>query len=142
MTSQVSNSAAAQANAYAAAASGGWLTGGQQVTTDDFLKLLVMQLRYQNPLEPMKETEFVTQLAQFSQLETQRHTSELAARLVDLQWLGQAAGLLGRRVVLRPADTEDFATGTVEKVRMVEGMPQLVVGGKDYPLYDVVEVLP
>ncbi|MCP4583188.1 MAG: flagellar hook assembly protein FlgD [candidate division Zixibacteria bacterium] len=36
---------------------------------DDFLNLLVTQLRYQNPLEPMQDTEFIAQLAQFSQLE-------------------------------------------------------------------------
>ena len=36
---------------------------------DDFLNLLVTQLQYQNPLEPMQDQEFISQLAQFSQLE-------------------------------------------------------------------------
>ena len=36
---------------------------------EDFLNLLVTQLRYQNPLDPMDNTEFVAQLAQFSSLE-------------------------------------------------------------------------
>jgi flagellar basal-body rod modification protein FlgD len=36
---------------------------------DTFLKLLVAQLRYQNPLNPTDSVQFVTQLAQFSQLE-------------------------------------------------------------------------
>jgi flagellar basal-body rod modification protein FlgD len=38
-------------------------------STDVFLQLLVAQLRTQNPLEPQKGTEFVTQLAQFNTLE-------------------------------------------------------------------------
>ncbi len=38
-------------------------------TADTFLQLLVAQLRTQNPLEPQKGTEFVTQLAQFNSLE-------------------------------------------------------------------------
>lgn len=45
------------------------LTNSTQMGKDDFLQLLVSQLRNQNPLEPMKDTEFVTQLATFSSLE-------------------------------------------------------------------------
>jgi flagellar basal-body rod modification protein FlgD len=44
-------------------------TGPSAASTDTFLKLLVAQLRTQNPLEPQKGTEFVTQLAQFNTLE-------------------------------------------------------------------------
>lgn len=40
-----------------------------QMGKQDFLQLLVSQLRNQNPLEPMKDTEFVSQLATFSSLE-------------------------------------------------------------------------
>jgi flagellar basal-body rod modification protein FlgD len=43
--------------------------GGQVVGKDDFLKLLVAQIRNQNPLNPADGVEFLTQLAQFSQLE-------------------------------------------------------------------------
>lgn len=45
------------------------LAGGAQVSKDQFLQLLVSQLKNQNPLEPLKDTEFVTQLATFSSLE-------------------------------------------------------------------------
>lgn len=43
--------------------------GNSALGKDEFLNLLVTQLRYQDPLEPMKDTEFVAQLAQFSSLE-------------------------------------------------------------------------
>lgn len=45
------------------------LAGGNQVTKDMFLQLLVQQLKNQNPLDPIKDTEFVSQLATFSSLE-------------------------------------------------------------------------
>jgi flagellar basal-body rod modification protein FlgD len=45
---------------------------------DTFLKLLVAQLQYQNPLDPTDSVQFVTQLAQFSQLE---QTTQMAADL-------------------------------------------------------------
>ena len=43
--------------------------GNSELGKEEFLNLLVTQLRYQDPLEPMKDTEFVAQLAQFSSLE-------------------------------------------------------------------------
>lgn len=111
-----------------------------QVNSQDFLRLLTVQLRYQNPLEPMKETEFVSQLAQFSQLEAQRDTSALMRQLLQLQTLQEAAGLLGRTVVIKPLDGDAPVEGTVERVKLVEGDVRLVVGGRDYSLYELVEV--
>lgn len=119
-----------------------WLSPASQVSTQDFLKLLTLQLRYQNPLEPMKETEFVTQLAQFSQLEAQREASALARQLLNLQLLGQAAGLLGHTVVVRPEDPDAAPVqGVVERVKVVEGEPRVVVRGAEYSLGSVVEVV-
>lgn len=46
------------------------LTGDRIMAKDDFLKMLTMQLRYQDPLNPMSNDQFASQLAQFSSLET------------------------------------------------------------------------
>lgn len=60
------------------------LGGNQILRKDDFLKLLVTQLRNQNPLSPMKDEEFVAQLAQFSSLEQLQNMNENLA--VSQQW--------------------------------------------------------
>ena len=54
---------------------------------DDFLKLLVMQLRNQDPFEPMKGTEFATQLAQFSSVEQLSNLNTTITQSVDANHL-------------------------------------------------------
>jgi flagellar basal-body rod modification protein FlgD len=56
-------------NTTAGATSQTQTTGNSSLGKDEFLNLLVTQLRYQDPMEPMKDTDFVAQLAQFSSLE-------------------------------------------------------------------------
>ena len=60
------------------------LAGGNQIDKNQFLLLLVSQLKNQNPLEPLKDTEFVTQLATFSSLE---QLSGMNATLLKIQEL-------------------------------------------------------
>jgi len=72
---------------------------------DDFLKLLTSQLKYQNPLEPMKDQEFVAQMAQFSSLEQLQNMNSSLSQ--SIQWnalLSQtinntmATSLIGKQV--------------------------------------------
>ncbi len=67
----------------------------------DFLKLLVAQLQHQDPLQPMENTEFVAQLAQFSSLEQQISTNDNLSLLQIGQSAmtnSQVAGLIGKEV--------------------------------------------
>lgn len=68
---------------------------------DEFLQMLVTQLKYQNPLEPMDNTEFTAQLAQFSSLEELTNIkdefSSLSSSLNSQQNL-MAAALIGKEV--------------------------------------------
>ena len=68
---------------------------------DTFLKLLVKQLQYQDPLNPMSNTDFTAQLAQFSSLEQMTNMSEDMKKLSDLQASMnnmQALDFLGKKV--------------------------------------------
>jgi len=69
---------------------------------EDFLKLLIIQLQYQDPLSPMENTDFMAQLAQFSSLEQlQNVNSNLQANFLLTQSLNNslATNLIGKRVI-------------------------------------------
>lgn len=112
---------------------------GEVLGKDDFLKLLITQLTYQDPLEPVDSTEFTAQLAQFSTLEQMenlvlavREGNELTGSLLELALLGQAAGLIGRSVratVENPDGSTTTVDGTVDAVRASASGPVLDVGG-------------
>lgn len=69
----------------------------------DFLKMLTAQLEYQDPLEPLENTEFTAQMAQFSALGEQQKSNELLQNLVNqlsTSGINQAVSYIGRQVLL------------------------------------------
>jgi flagellar basal-body rod modification protein FlgD len=68
------------------------------LTLEDFLKVLLTQLTYQDPLEPMDNQQFMAQIAQFTSLQQTQEMNANLARLLGNQSALQSVGLIGRTV--------------------------------------------
>lgn len=113
----------------------------REVTTtlgkDDFLMLLVTQLQYQDPLEPMDNTEFIAQTAQFSALEQMQNLNTTMTN-------SQAFSVVGKAVYVESYSSStgqySFAAGIVESVELINGEAYVTIDGESYPYSDVVIV--
>ncbi len=106
---------------------------------DAFLKLLVAQLKYQNPLDPSDGAQFMAQTAQFSAVEKLEELTRQTAELLSANRMLGASSLVGKQVVTVGPDGTDEVT-TVTGVRVTADGPVLRVGERDLPLTAVKEV--
>lgn len=92
---------------------------------DEFLKLLITQLRFQDPMNPMEDKEFIAQMAQFNSLEQMQTLNKNFTANSEFSQLTQASSLIGKNVSIRQ-DEETFP-GKVMEVRKVDGELKIMV---------------
>ena len=112
-----------------------------QMGKDTFLKLLVAQMRYQDPSNPTSSSEFMAQTATFTQVEKLEELATQNAALLTMQRAMSAGAMVGRTVSYTDTDGST-KTGTVSAVRLggADGEPQAVVGGAPVPMGRLTEV--
>jgi len=111
------------------------------------MKLLVEQLKNQDPLAPANNEAFVAQLAQFSSLEQMQEVNDNLIGLALLQQgnavmsqLTDSSVLIGKAVRFEDPTTGEVMLGAVDSVKLEDGLAVLRIGGRDIPLSNVVEV--
>lgn len=127
--------------------SGSQASGTQQLDKGAFMKLLVSQLQNQDPMSPVANEDFVAQLATFSSLEqleglNQNMVASIALNQSNalLSQLTQSSALIGKDVNWEDYDTGAKHSGTVESVKIVDGLAVLRIDGEDVPLASVTEI--
>ena len=102
-----------------------------------FLKLLVTQMQYQDPMNPGDSTEYMSQLAQYSSLEATMNISTAVEK-------GTSMNLVGQYVIMNNTDSAGNSapiSGLVEFATMKDGEVLLSINGNYYPASDLDSVV-
>ena len=110
-------------------------TTGSTITTpnsslgeNDFLQLMMDQLKDQNPLSPADPTQYVSELASFSSLEQEMQVATNSQTASTEQASSEAVNLIGHSVTYTDPTTGAPTTGTVASVQFTSSGPTLTIG--------------
>lgn len=114
-------------------------TSKTAVDYQSFLRLLVAEMKNQDPTNPMDSTQYVAQLASFSQVEQSVQINTKLDQLLQASTLSQAGSLIGRTVT----SADGTLTGVVSEVRvMSDGIIAVTQGGKEIAMGPGVVIKP
>lgn len=140
MTAPISNSKTTAATPSLMTGSTKAATGSSNAMDKDmFLKLLVTQLKYQDPSNPSDPSAFMAQTAQFSMVEKISEVATAQQQMVSAQLMSSATNMVGRTVTYTGADGMS-KTGIVTSATISGSNPTVKVGDTDVPLSSVKEV--
>jgi flagellar basal-body rod modification protein FlgD len=111
------------------------------------LKIILTQLTYQDPLKPLDNFQFVSQLGQFAQLQQSQSLNDQITTLLTAQAASQATGLLGKTVDVTPPNGTP-TSGEVTAITFASGTPNITMtlaGGQiltGVSLVDISQVRP
>lgn len=109
------------------------------VDYNSFLKLLVAQMKNQDPTSPMESTDYVAQLATFSQVEQSVQVNAKLDQILQASALAQADALIGREIT----SADGKISGTVAEVKLkADGIVAVLEGGKEIPITPGVVIRP
>jgi len=112
---------------------------GGELGKDAFLKILLAQMRNQDPLNPADGTAMITQLAQFSSLEQMQNLNTKLDQLIEVQLLGELSGLVGKMVSFS-GENDEILEGTVQSLVWSGNKSQLRINDALIPLGRLLEV--
>jgi flagellar basal-body rod modification protein FlgD len=122
-------------------AANGAVGGETTLGENDFLQLLTTQLQNQDPLQPMSDTDFIAQMATFSQLSAQNTLNTDFSNYSQVQEITNAQSYIGQNVTVSgAAEGLASATGTVTGVTVTNGAPELTINGANYALSDITAI--
>ena len=100
-------------------------TAAYGLSFQSLLSIILTQLTYQDPLKPLDNFQFVSQLAQFAQLQQEQTTNADLTSLINAQSATQATSLLGKTVTYTASGSTQ--AGTVSSVTFASGVPSITV---------------
>ena len=101
-----------------------------QIATTDFMNLLTVQLQNQDPLDPVKQEDFISQLSQFSTLEGIEALNTSFDEMLKIQQLNQGIDLVGKQAEYLNTETGERESGTVEQLFTDQGPLDVLINGQ------------
>ena len=135
MADNVVNAITAQSNSYVSSKSKE--KGQNDLDKEAFLKLLVTQMQYQDPMNPGDSTEYMSQLAQYSSLEATMNISDAVEK-------GNALNMVGNYVIMNAKDSAGNnapISGLVQYATIKDGEILLSINDNYYPASDLDSVV-
>lgn len=127
-------------SATASASSTNASTGANSLSDPNtFLKLLVAELKYQNPLNPSDPNQYLAQTAQFSMVQKINDLDSQMTAMLKASQEAAGAALIGRQVT-GTTTGGDPVTGVVSSLQASASGVDLLVGGKAVPIADVTAI--
>ena len=107
-------------------------TGGisSQIATTEFLTLLTIQLQNQDPIDPVKQEDFISQLSQFSMLEGVENLNASFQSMLQLQEISQGLDLVGKKVDYLDVPSGEIESGVVDEFFVDQGVVNLMINGR------------
>ncbi len=109
---------------------------GIDISMDDFFKLMVAQISNQDMFNTVDDTQFISQMAQFSMVQTLSELSRASATSYSISLIGKEASVAR---IGGNGNMETY-TGIVDSVILYSGSPKIIIDGESYDLCSVMEV--
>jgi flagellar basal-body rod modification protein FlgD len=110
----------------------------QEMGKDDFLKLLVAQMKNQDPMNPSSNEDLVMQLAQFSSIEQTQNMNESLGKFIDTDSMSTAGSLIGQEIEAGDPESGDIIKGVVSQVNISPQGTKVVVNGRYIDLDNII----
>ena len=117
-------------------------TGKKNLDVNDFLKLLTVQFTSQDPMKPMEDTQFISQMASFTSLEQMQTLNKEFSEFSKTQGITTANSYLGKKVSVTDGTSVTGTTSGIVTGISVDATtgPMLTVNGRNYELAKVQSV--
>ncbi len=112
----------------------------QSLGQSDFLQLLATQLASQDPSQPMDDTQFISQMANFSSLQQMQTLNTSFNSYASSQQAISAPEYLNKQITATDPNTGNPVTGVPSAVNIYDNSVTLTIGGQDFPLSAVTSV--
>ena len=111
-----------------------------QTATVDYFKLLTIQMKNQDPMNPADQQGMISDMAQFSMLQGIEDMNKSFGQVLQLQELSQGINLMGKTVDYHYPSTNELKSGTASEIFNVNDSIKVLVNGTSIPLDSVIRV--